>query len=103
MTIKRNINGTEVEIELTPMELAQAYMEEQHNYDVEDIRNVFDGYEADFGEDVDAELVEYYGKTLAELEALVEDMAKAYRRALDNSEEWAYCRDAAIEWVLRNV
>ncbi len=38
MKIKRNINGSEVEIELTHEEVAEAYLEHEHFYDCESIR-----------------------------------------------------------------
>lgn len=37
MTITRTINGKEEKIELTQEELRNAYLEEEHNYDVCDI------------------------------------------------------------------
>lgn len=38
MKIKRNINGQEVEIELTKSELREAFYEQDRNFDIEDVR-----------------------------------------------------------------
>jgi len=45
--ITRIVNGTIMEFELTPRELEHAYREQQHNYDVEDVRS----YHAEAAED----------------------------------------------------
>ena len=94
MTIKRIINGVEVEITLTDGELWEAYEEEQHKCDLSDIDNAFEDL-------TDNKLMEIYGKTLAELEELREDMAYRYRKYRDNYDEsWIDDRDEAIRYVL---
>ena len=94
MTIKRIINGMEVEIELTDRELWEAYKEEQHKCDLSDIENAFEDL-------TDDELIEDYGMTLAELEKLKEAMAYRYRKYRDNYDEsWIDVRDEAIRYVL---
>ena len=40
MTISRIINGTMVNIELSAGELREAYMEQERNYDMEDVRSL---------------------------------------------------------------
>lgn len=35
MTIKRNVNGTEMSFELDPREMIEAYVEQAHNFDRE--------------------------------------------------------------------
>lgn len=39
MTIKREVNGQMMEFELTERELRDAYFEQEHNFDMEDVRN----------------------------------------------------------------
>ena len=94
MTIKRNINGVEVEITLTQQELWEAFKEEQSNCDVSDISMMF--------EDVDAmEIAETYDMPWSEIEPLIPEMARRYRKYMDNySEDWIYQRDEAIADVL---
>lgn len=42
MTINRQIDGKNVQIELTAQELSYAYEEQEHNYDIEDVQNELD-------------------------------------------------------------
>lgn len=94
MTITRIINGIETEIELTDRELLEAFEEEQHKCDIDDIDNAFEDL-------TDEELVEMYGMTMAEIEELKEDMAYRYRKYRNEYDEsWIGDRDAAITYVL---
>lgn len=94
MTIIRVINGVETEIELTDRELWEAFEEEQHKCDIADIDTAFDEVEDD-------ELIETYGKTLAEFEELKEAMAYRYRKYRNEYDEsWIGDRDEAIRYVL---
>lgn len=94
MTIKRNVNGIEMEFELTDCELFNAYMAQQHKFDLEDISNYFFGVE-------DADLLEDYGFIRAELETMYEDMANRMRRYIDKYDcSWDYSRDTAIQEIL---
>ena len=95
MTIKRVINGMEVEITLTDRELWEAYLEEQGNCDVADVDNFFEDRE-------DADLMEVYGKTMAEIEPLKAEMVSLYRKYMDNCDHWIFERDEAIDWVLKH-
>ena len=95
MIIKRNINGTEVEIELTYNELREAYSEWQESCDLEDILNAFEDM-------TDDDLMEVYGKTREEIEPLVDQMAWMYRKYMDNCDDWIYRRDSAIDDVIAN-
>ena len=54
MTITRTINGTAVEIELTAQEMRDAYEEQQHKYDCDDVRTLFNSFDDD-------DLIEDYG------------------------------------------
>lgn len=94
MTIKRNINGMEVEIELTQQELADAFNEEQNKSDISEISFVFEGMDA-------AEIADTYDTAWTEIESLIPEMARRYRKYMDNySEDWMYQRDEAIADVL---
>ena len=94
MTIKRNVNGVKMEFELTDCELFNAYMAQQHKFDLEDISNYFFGVE-------DADLLEDYGFIRAELETMYEDMACRMRRYMDKYDcTWDYSRDTAIQEIL---
>ena len=95
MKIKRLVNGTEVEIELTYNELMEAYSEWQESCDREDILNAFEDM-------TDDDLMEVYGKTREEIESLVGQMVRMYRKYMDNSDDWVYRRDSAIDDVLAN-
>ena len=95
MIIKRNVNGIEMEFELTGRELFDAYMAQQHKFDLEDISNYFFGAE-------DADLLEDYGFIRAELETMYEDMACRMRRYMDKYDcSWDYSRDTAIQEILK--
>ena len=95
MTIKRNINGIEVEITLTQQEMFYAYEERQHHYDVQDI----DAY---LGRMSEEELEENYGMSRVEVEDAYDVIAYRMRRYIDRSDDdsWCYARDNAIEDVL---
>lgn len=42
MKIKRNINGQEIEIELTSSELREAFYKQERNFYIEDVRSRYD-------------------------------------------------------------
>ena len=94
MTIKRNILGTEVEIELTAQEMYDVFTEEQHKFDISDVKLAFEGLDA-------AEIAEDYDVAWTEIEPLIPEMARRYRKYMnDYSEDWIYQRDEAIFDVL---
>ena len=93
MTIKRVINGVEMEITLNSIELWDAYMEKQHEYDLEDIENYLEYYTED-------EIMQEYGVTIDKFHSLKEEMACLYRKYRDNDESWARDRDEAVEYIL---
>ena len=47
MTIKRTINGVEMEFELTNQEMWNAYREQEHEYDKEDVRSTLEDIDDD--------------------------------------------------------
>lgn len=94
MTIKRIVNGVEMEFELTNLELYNAYAEQQHNFDRLDVL----GYLNEFS---DEQLVNDYGMTRVEAEMLIDDMADRMRRYMDKYEcDWSYARDEAVSEIL---
>lgn len=88
MKIEREINGKIEEIELTEDELYNAYDEQKFLFDKEDVeQQLADGYS-------DADLMEDYGLTRDEAEALLDDMAYRYRHIINKYgalREYALC------------
>jgi hypothetical protein len=94
MTIKRTVNGVEMEFELTDRELFDAYEEQQHKFDIQDIDGFFCCYDND-------ECIREYGFSRAEIETMYEDMADRMRRYIDKYDcSWDYSRDTAIQEIL---
>lgn len=94
MKIKRFVNGTEVEIELTAQEMYDVFTEEQRLFDIGDIKMTFECLDA-------AEIAESYDMPWTEIEPLIPEMARRYRKYMnDYSEDWIYQRDEAITNVL---
>lgn len=95
MTIRRLVNGVEMKFELTSRELFDAYEEQQHKYDIQDIDDFFCWCNDDEC------IQEYYGFSRAEIETMYEDMACRMRRYMDKYDcTWDYSRDTAIREVL---
>ena len=93
MKIKRIVNGTEMEFELTYHEMWDAYMEEQYNCCREDVLMAFEDM-------TDDDLMETYGATMEEIKPLVDAMAHRYRKYMDNDDSWSYNREEAIRYIL---
>lgn len=94
MKIRRYVNCIGMEFELTYNELMEAHSEWQESCDREDILNAFEDM-------TDDDLMEVYGKTREEIEPLVGQMARRYRKYMNKySEDWLYQRDEAIFDVL---
>lgn len=90
MTIKREINGQTVEIELTSHETYEAYLEKQNEFDKQDIEDVFYGFD-------DEELEDMYGLTREQLIEKTPELAAEMRRNIDKYDmTWQEARDAAI-------
>lgn len=98
MKIQREVNGMMVEFELTPEELSGAYNEQQHLFDVQDIKDKIEG-EMDPGE-----FEEEYGvpaDLVLQNDALLNEIARESRHNQDHyGQEWQYARDDAIREVL---
>lgn len=86
MTIKRIINGKIVEIELTAQELQNAYFEQEHYYDMEDVQSALKEADREFTGDQ------------------ISKAAYLARKWMDGNDVIAECRwnciDEAIEEVL---
>jgi len=97
MTITRTFNGNTVNIELTPDELRQAYLEQEARYDREDIESYMEQYMDFHGDDTDCLTEEeYLGR--------VPEFARLYREALDDGSayDWWDVAYGAIEQALEN-
>ena len=94
MTIKRLVNGEVMEFELTQLEMYDAYEEQQHKFDIQDIDGFFCSYDND-------ECIQEYGFSRTEIETIYEDMADRMRRYIDKYDcSWDYSRDTAIQEIL---
>lgn len=90
MVIKRQVAGKDIEIELSPRELCDAYYEQEHNYDVEDVKVRFDDMIDDEFED--------HGLTREYAEAHMDEIAYNKRRNMTKYEmSWEYALDEAID------
>lgn len=100
MKITRHINGEKFDFELSLGELRDAYFEQEHNYDLEDIKAVIPTTDSD--PDNWVEFIEEYGIvpcTVSEDE--MEDMATELRRNIDkHNMEFSNARDNAIRTVI---
>lgn len=84
MKIKRNVNGQEMEFELTDWECMNAFYEWQTECDKEDIRNILDE------------------KELLATDKQVDLIADRYRDYLSEDDTWRCCAENAIDYVLEN-
>ena len=79
--------------ELTDIELLKLYDEYQKRCDETDIREWFENMDDD-------DIMESYGVSCDELNSLIPSMARMMRHCIDNSEDWTYHRDYAIDTVI---
>lgn len=91
MTIKRIINGKIVEIELTQQEMWDAYREQEHEFDKEDVRSTL--------EDIDDDRI-----TSALTDEQIDDAARWAREWMDESDNmaetrWEIIHDAILEVI----
>ncbi len=83
MKIKRNVNGQEMEFELTDSEHMKAYYEWQNYVDKEDIQNVLDEME------------------LSATDKQLDLIADNFRDYMANDDSWRYHARYAINEVLK--
>ncbi|MBQ6960537.1 MAG: hypothetical protein IJP78_06140 [Clostridia bacterium] len=94
MVITREVNGAIHEFELTDDERLNAYEEQQHEYDRTDVQDLFAFME-------ESDLIASYGKTMAEIETLFDDIAYEMRRNIDKYDmAWTAALDEAIGDIL---
>lgn len=95
MTIKRIVNGEELEFELTDNELTGAYFEQQYLFDIQDVRDAVIGWEDD-------DVIGVYGINMETFLKLSDEMAVEMRRNIDKYDmDWDYAREEAICSVIR--
>ena len=85
MTIKRTINGVEMEFELTSMELHEAYFEQEHYYDMEDVKSALEEADREFTEDQ------------------ISEAAYLARKWMDGNDVIADCRWNCIDEAIEEV
>lgn len=94
MIIKRTIGDSVVMITLTDDEMYSAYQEKQHQFDICDIEDAFNGFSDD-------ELLNMYGRTRFQIEEKFDAIACEMRRNIDKYDmHWQEARDAAIAEIL---
>lgn len=84
MKIKRNVNGQEMEFELTDWECRTAFYEWHEAVDKEDVQTVLDE------------------KELTVTDEQLELIADRFRDYMSEDDTWRYCAENAIYDVLRN-
>lgn len=84
MKIKRNVNGQEMEFELTDKECQEVFYEYRDECDKEDIQNMLD--------DMD----------LSATNEQISLITDKYRDYLSDDDTWCYCAENAIDYVLNN-
>lgn len=90
MKITRVINGSNVEIELTPAEMLDAYYEKEHQFDKQDIQDLYNWLDP---EDIE----QTYHITKAKLDEGLDEMAYEMRRDIDKwGDSWESARDCAF-------
>ena len=95
MKIKRTIDGREVEFELTGEELYQAFVEQELQFDIANVRIFFEDYT---NEDFQNE----YGMSRQEVEGYFEDIACQLRRNINKYDmNFDYALSYAISDVLK--
>ena len=94
MKIKREINGTVHEFELTSNELFEAYYEQEHKFDVDDMEDLICGLENEY-------VLEVYGVSAERFRELEPEMAYEKRRLMDKYDmAWNDARDEAVDRIL---
>ena len=94
MKIQRSINGMKFNIQLLPDELVEAFYEQQHNFDIEDV--------VEMGEEFDnEELIEMYGCDYQMILNNKEEIANRMRKYINNfGLNWSEARDDAVREVI---
>ena len=94
MWIAREIDGRFTPIKLTSDELFRAYLEQEHNFDCDNVRDYFDAFD-------DEDLNEIYGMSIKQIEETYDDIAVEMRRNIDRyGMDMEFAREEAISAVL---
>ena len=94
MKIKREINGTVHEFELTSNELCEAYYEQEHKFDIDDVDDLICGLDDEY-------VLEVYGVDAERFRELEPEMAYEKRRLMDKYDmAWNDARDEAVDSIL---
>lgn len=93
MTIIREIDGKEMEFELTPAEMYRVFEEQEHLYDVAAVRDYVCSWD-------DEDFMDAWGITRVQYEALVEDMAWCRRRYINKYE---LSEDFALDEAIKDT
>lgn len=93
MTIKRTVDGKEMEFELTPHELYRAFEEQEHIFDITAVRDYVCGWE-------DEDFMDIWSVTRVQYEELVEDMAWCRRRYINKYE---MSEDFALDEAIKDT
>lgn len=95
MKIKRTIDGKETEFELTGEELYQAFVEQELQFDIANVRIFFEDY-------TDEAFQNEYGMSRQEVEGYFEDIACQLRRNINKYDmNFDYALSYAISDVLK--
>ena len=102
MKIIRNVNGQEMEFELTNDELYSAYLEKEHEYDCQDIQDELENY--NYSDDTRNDFLNDYGVPFDKVfgnDELISVLAFEKRHNIDHfGMEWTSARDNAFVEVL---
>lgn len=94
MKISRMVNGETKEFILTKDELYNAFEEQQHIFDMEDVRSYFDNYSEE-------DYLREYGLSSDAVKDRFSEIAYEMRRNIDKYDmDWRCAREAAIGELL---
>lgn len=94
MEIKREIDGKSYVFKLTEQEVYDAYAEQEHVFDCDDIRDFLYGWE-------DEDLIDSFGYDAGEIKENIEDIACEMRRQINKyGVDMEYAREEAIRSVM---
>lgn len=94
MEIKREIDGKSYVFKLTERELYEAFSEQEHRFDCDDVRDMLYAFE-------DVDLVESYGADAEEILESLDDIAYEMRRQMNKyGVDMDFAREEAIRAVM---
>ena len=97
MTITREIDGKTFTFKLSRTELWEAFIEEQHICDIEDVHSeIFDTHGAE-------DFKDYFGITQEQAEKHIEEIAGMKRKYQDGGEDWIWAARDAIMYYADDI